>query len=193
MPRAERLPRSLEVPGRLFSLRSRADHAAANRELVAIVRDHGTRRATIRLHEGQLESHYLEPLDVWFVTHRLHNRYRNAFGPGDPVGRRNLWPSIQLNLALEPGAARPRARFARDERGQLWLAHSGTLGGRQAGISREGFLRLVGGARHTLVDDVREELVVLGSTARPKLLLEEIARLTHAASSYRDALAAGLR
>ncbi len=181
------------VPERLFALRTRTEHAAANRELVRTFREHGARRAKVRLHEGSFDSHYLEPLDVWLVTHRLHNRFRNALGPGDPIGRSNLWPSIQLNLALAPGSARPRARFMRDERGRVWLAHSGTLGGRQEGISREGFLRVVGGARRVTIDDVTEELVVLGTFARPQPLLEELARITHAASAYRGALAAGLR
>ena len=184
---------TLRVPRRLFALRSRTEHGTANRRLVALFRDHGARRARIRLHEGPFDSHYLAPLDVWLVAHRLPNRYRNAFGPGDPVGRRNLWPSIQFNLALAPGSAKPRARFLRDERGQLWLAHSGTLGGRQTGISRDHFLRILGGARSVVIDDASEQLVVLGTFERPKPLLEELARITHAASAYRDALAAGLR
>lgn len=145
------------------------------------------------MHEGLFDSHYFAPLDVWLVSHRLPNRFRNALGPGDPVGRRNLWPSVQLNLALAPGSAQPRARFARDDRGRLWLAHSGTLGGRQPGISREGFLRALGGARRVMIDDTVEDLVVLGTFAQPTLLLEQLARLAHAASAYRDALAAGLR
>lgn len=184
---------SLVVPKRLFALRSRKEHATANRQLVGMFTDFGARRAKIRLHEGHFVSHYLAPVDLWCVAHRLPNRYRNAFGPGDPVGRRNLWPSIQFNLALAPGASKPRARFLRDDRDRLWLAHSGTLGGRQTGISRDGFLRLIGGARPVAVDDVSEQLVVLGTFERPRQLLEEIARLTHAASAFRDALAAGLR
>ncbi len=147
----------------------------------------------MRLHEGQLQSHYLEPLDIWLVAHRLPNRYRNAFGPGDPVGRRNLWPSIQLNLALSPGSANPRARFVRDDAGHVWLAHSGTLGGRQPGISRHGFLELLGGARRVTIDDEPAELVVLGTFERPQSLLDELARITHTASAYRNALSAGLR
>jgi hypothetical protein len=185
-------PMPAAVPKRLFALRSRNEHAAANRQLVALFRDHGARRAKVRLHEGSFDSHYLAPLDVWLVAHRLANRYRNAFGPGDPVGRRNLWPSIQLNLALAPGSSKPRARFVRDDRGRLWLAHSGVLGGRQTGVSREGFLRMLGGARTVAIDDAREELVVLGTFEQPRLLLEQLARITHAASAYRDALAAGL-
>lgn len=148
---------------------------------------------TIRLHEvGAIAARYCEPVDIWFASHELPNRYRNAFGPGEPVGRRNLWPSIQLNLALEPGSSKPRARFMRDSDGRIWVAHSGTLGGRQTGISREGFLRLVGGAKRVTIDDVGEDLVVLGTIARPRPLLEEIARVTHAASQFREALAAGL-
>src|SRR5689334_17931291 len=154
---------TLGPPRRLFALRSRAEHANANRHLVGLFRDHAARRARVRLHEGHFDSHYLAPLDVWLVAHRLPNRYRNAFGPGVPVGRRHLWPSIQFNLALAPGSARPRARFLRDERGRLWLAHSGTLGGRQTGISRDGFLRILGGVRSVVVDDASEQLVVLGT------------------------------
>lgn len=177
----------------MYSLRTRAEHARANRELVTMFHRHGARRSKIRLHEGSFDSHYLAPLDIWLVAHRLPNRFRNAFGPGDPIGRRNVWPSIQLNLAISPGSAKPRARFLRDDRDQLWLAHSGTLGGRQTGISREGFLRALGGARGVVVDSQIEELVVLGTFARPTPLLEQLAMITHAAAEYRAALAAGLR
>lgn len=183
----------MQVPAQLFALRTRSEHARANRELARMFREHGARRTKVRLHEGAFASHYLEPLDIWLVTHRLPNRYRNALGPGDPAGRRNLWPSIQLNLALAPGSAKPRARFLRDDRGRLWLAHSGTLGGRQPGISREGFVAALGGARRVTIDDTVEELIVLGTFARPAPLLDELARITHTASAYRDALAAGLR
>lgn len=177
---------------RFFALRSAREHARANRELSRLFHAHG-KRVAIRLHEaGAITARYVEPLDIWLAAHELPNRYRNAFGPGDPTGRRNLWPSIQLNLALEPGSSKPRARFVRDAAGQIWVAHSGTLGGRQTGISREGFLRLVGGAKRVLIDDVTEELVVLGTFARPKPLLEEIARITHAASQFREALACGM-
>jgi hypothetical protein len=180
-------------PERFFALATRRARTDANRALVAMFRAHGARRAKVRLHEGRFDSFYLEPLDLWLVSHRLPNRYRNAFGPGDPVGRPNLWPSIQFNLACAPGSANPRARFLRDHRGQLWLAHSGTLGGRQPGISREGFLRVLGGTRKVMIDERTEEIVMLGTFARPRALLEALARITHAASEYRGALAAGLR
>ena len=134
----------------------------------------------------------LRELDVWLAAHALPNRYRNALGPGDPAGRRNLWPSVQLNLALAPGSARPQARFLRDARDRIWLAHTGTLGGRQHGISRAGFSALLGGARRVAVDDRHEDLIVLGTYAEPAALLSQLARLTHLASEYRDALAAGL-
>jgi hypothetical protein len=178
---------------RFFALGSRTEHARANRELVRLFRTHGARRAKVRLHEGMFYSHYLEPLDMWLVAHRLPDRFRNAFGPGDPVGRRDLWPSIQLNLALAPGSANPRARFMRDAENRIWVAHTGTLGGRQTGISRDGFVRALGGARQVQIDDAMHALIVLGTFARPEPLLEELARITHTASAYRGALAAGLQ
>ncbi len=179
------------APERFFALRSRTEHAVANRGLAKMFRDHGARVAKIRLHHGPVVSLYLPPVDLWLAAHKLPNRYRNAFGPGDPMGRRNLWPSIQMNLALAPGSARPRARFLRDGSGRIWLAHTGTLGGRQEGISREGFLRVLGGARHVTIDDTVEELVVLGTFDQPRPLLEQLAHITHATSRFREALAAG--
>lgn len=179
---------------RFFALRSAKEHARANYELVRLFQAHG-RGVAIRLHEvGAITAHYVEPLDIWLAAHELPNRYRNAFGPGDPTGRRNLWPSIQLNLALEPGSSKPRARFVRDSHDKIWIAHSGTLGGRQAGISRDGFLRVLGrrAAQRVTIDDVAEDLVVLGTLAKPKPLLEQIAHITHVASQYREALACGM-
>ena len=182
----------MSSPGPLFSLRTQREHAAANRALGAAFRARGARVQKIRLQEGPPTALYLAELDIWLAAHALPNRYRNALGPGDPTGRKNVWPSVQLNLALSPGSARPRARFVRDTRDQLWVAHSGTLGGRQVGLSRTTFVRLLGGATPTTVDGVAEELVILGTFARPIPLLDEIARLTHTAHELRSALAAGI-
>ncbi|MGE0868349.1 MAG: hypothetical protein AB7P03_07300 [Kofleriaceae bacterium] len=184
--------RPLSLPSQMYSLRQ-AERLSAHRALARMFARSGARRATVRLHEGRFESFYLAPQDIWLVAHRLPNRFRNAFGPGDPVGRRNLWPSIQFNLAITPGSARPRARFLRDDGDRVWLAHSGTLGGRQTGLSRRGFLHVLGGAREVTVDGSAEQLVLLGTFARPTLLLEQLAAITHAAAEYRAALAAGLR
>jgi hypothetical protein len=180
------------TPTQFSALRSRREHAQANRLVARMFRDHGAHSAMVRLHEGMIESLYLPALDIWLAAHALPNRYRNAFGPGDPVGRRNLWPSIQLNLALAPGSSRPRARFVRDHTDRIWVAHSGTLGGRQSGVSRTGFLELLGGAQRVIIDGKTEELVMLGTFGEPAPLLSQLARITHAASHYRDALAAGL-
>ena len=180
------------VPDRFRSLRSRAEHGRVNAALARLFRDHGARRAAIRLHDGPSTALYLPDLDIWLAAHALPNRHRNALGPGDPVGRRNLWPSVQLNLALAPGSARPQARFVRDARDRIWIAHTGTLGGRQPGISRTGFLAVVGGARDVTIDDAPERLVVLGTFEDPSALLLAIARFTHLACDYRAAIGAGL-
>ncbi len=182
----------MRTPDRFFALRTRRDHARVNRELARLFRDHGARRAMIRLHEGPVESLYLEPLDIWLAAHKLPNRYRNASvrvtrSVAMPCGRASssTWRSRQ--------EVRGRELFVRDASDQIWLAHTGMLGGRQTGISRSGFLQVLGGARQVTIDDVPEELVVLGTYTEPTLLLEQIARITYAASQYRDALAAGLR
>jgi len=182
----------VKPPARFSVLRTKREHARVNALLAAAFRARGARSAPIRLHEGPVESLFLEELDVWLAAHALPNRYRNALGPGDPVGRRGLWPSVQLNLALAPGSARPQARFLRDERERIWVAHSGTLGGRQHGISRAAFVQLLGGSQRVTIDERQEDLVILGTFAEPIGLLDEIARLTHTAHEFRSALAAGV-
>src|SRR5687767_9429053 len=116
---------AVRVSLQLSTLGSRGEHARVSRMLVQLFRRQGARRATIRLHHGHVESWFLRELDVWLAAHELPNRYRNALGPGDPVGRRNLWPSVQLNLPLAPGSSRPHARFLRDAQGRIWVAHTG--------------------------------------------------------------------
>lgn len=175
----------------LSSLSSRADHARANRELIALVRA-DARRFVIKHDVGRFATYFLPKLDLWFLAHSLENRYRNAFGVGDPRGRRGLWPSVQLNLAHRPGGARPTARFARDDKGALWIAHTGQLGGRQHGISRVGFLAFVGKARDVAIDGRTEPAILLGSPSRPAKLLAAITELAHAADAYRGAVEAGL-
>ncbi len=175
-------------------LRSTAEHRRVNRELAAVFRKAGAQRITARLQEGVLPTLYLPAQELWLTAHALENRYRNALGPGDPRGGL-VWPSIQLNLPLEPGSARPQARFLRDRDGRTWIGHSGTLGGRQMGISREGFIRFLGGERritHVTIDERTERVVLLGTLAKPHALLDGIVELVHAAHAYRSAIAAGL-
>lgn len=173
------------------SLASRADHVRANRALIAAVRA-GSQRFLIKHDVGKFPTLFNERLDLWFLAHSLENRYRNAFGIGDPRGRKALWPSVQLNLAHRPGGARPTARFVRDRRGELWIAHTGQLGGRQPGISRDGFLAFTGKQRTIEIDGRTEPAILLGSPSRADALLLAITELAHAADAYRGAVAAGL-
>jgi hypothetical protein len=183
----------MRAPVKFHALRSRREHAQVNRQLAALFRSRGARRTITRMADGTRPTLYLAGLDLWLAAHALENRYRNALGPGDPRDRRDLWPSVQLNLPLAPGSSRPHARFLRDGSDRIWIAHSGQLGGRQAGISRAAFIALLGGARTVAIDDRHEDVVMLGTFAEPDALLVEIARLAHTAEHFRSALAAGLR
>ena len=173
------------------SLASRADHTRANKALIAAVRA-DAKRYLIKHDVGRFPTFYLPKLDLWFLAHSLENRYRNAFGVGDPRDRRGLWPSVQLNLAHRPGGARPTARFARDAKGELWIAHTGQLGGRVHGISRAGFLSFVGTSRDLSIDGRTEPAILLGTPSKPSVLLGAITQLAHAADAYRGAVEAGL-
>jgi hypothetical protein len=182
---------ALAIPDSFVSLSSRAEHARVNRGLLGIFRRAGARRQTRRLYEGRLPTWYLPAYEIWLTPHALPNRYRNALGAGDPDGQREITPSVQLNLALAPGSARPQARFVRDSSGRIWIGHSGTLGGRQPGISREAFTAFAGGASPVVLDDAQVRMIVLGTYSDPATLLDRIAQLVHAAHAYRSSLAAG--
>ena len=172
----------------LLRLASAAEHRRAHAGLARVFRAAGARRVTARLQEGTLPTLLLPSHELWLTAHALPNRYRNALGPGDPRGGL-VWPSVQLNLPLAPGSARPHARFLRDHQGRTWVAHSGALGGRQKGISRAGFIAFLGRPlQQVTVEDVTEELVVLGSLDEPPALLDAIAELAHAAHAYRLSL-----
>lgn len=172
-------------------LRSRAEHTRVNRQLAALFRAQRARRATCKLYEGPLPTLYLPDVDIWLAAHPLHNRHRNALGVGDPTAVRSPSPSIQLNLAFEPGGARPNARFLRARDGAYWVGHTGTLGGQVAGRSREGFRAFVGTAQPVQIDDREQTLILLGSFSAPGPLLARIVELVHAAHTYRSAAAAG--
>jgi hypothetical protein len=177
------------------SLQTAAELRGASRELGALFRAAGARRSRARLQDGPMPVLVLPSHELWLIQHRLPNRHRNALGPGDPTGQGLVWPSVQLNLPLRPGGARPQARFVRDAGGALWVAHTGTLGGRQVGISRDGFLRFLeptGLVTDLRIDDRDERLVLLGTFARAAPLLDAVARLVHGAYAFRSSLAAGL-
>ena len=179
------------MTARFRSLGTSAAHARANRDLATLFRRAGARRVRARLQEGVLPTLLLPSHEIWLTQHTLANRYRNAMGPGDPTERGLVWPSVQLNLALAPGSARPQARFMRDRRGAIWVAHSGTLGGRQVGISRTGFLSFMtrtGLLSEIALDDRPERVLLLGTFARPAPLLDAISELVHAAHAFRGYL-----
>jgi hypothetical protein len=178
---------------RFVALTSASELRAAHRAVARLVRDAGARRARVRLHDGPRTGWYLAGHDLWLVAHELPNRFRNAFGPGLPAATALVWPSVQLNVPKTRGSSHPRARFLRGPRGELWIAHTGTLGGRVTGISRSGFIDFLGGRRvvtECVIDDDRAEpLYLLGTPARGPALLDAIARLVHAAHDYRAAVA----
>jgi len=176
-------------------LRTRAEHARVHRGFTALFRHAGAESVKVRLQEGAMRSWYLPAHEIWLAAHELPNRYRNALGTGAPP-RGVVWPSVQLNLPLEPGSSRPNARFLRDSRGNYCIGHTGQLGGRVTGISRQGFIDFLGGetrTREIAVGENRERLVMLGTFAKPSALVEAIAELAHAAHAYRGAIASGLR
>jgi hypothetical protein len=133
---------------------------------------------------------YLEPHDIWFANHQLHNRNWNGFGVGSPFGSQAVPPSIQINLGLAPRGPSLAGCFMVDDRGDRWVGHNGRLGGGKDGVTIAAFLAFYPHSEAVRIDRKDRDLIVLGRIEGPDPLLAAVAAITKAAKAFRDQLGA---
>jgi len=94
-------------------------------------------------------------------------RYWNAFGAYDP-DRRSQTIVVEINIALNSNSARVGGFFAEDvETGEVFLMHTGKVGGGQPGVGKTGFL--ISSKAH-LTEVLEED----GSGVRTGILISKI-------------------
>src|SRR5258706_8626207 len=81
-------------------------------------------------------------LGIWVLLRpeSIKNRYWCAFGVDDPYPASLLSITCEINPPKEGIDRRCAGLFVRDESGEVFLAHSGKVGGGRAGIGKGAFL-----------------------------------------------------
>jgi hypothetical protein len=127
----------------------------------------------------------------WSAFDDAHSRYWCAFGATDPGDSRNLGITCEINCPFEGIDRRVAGVFVKNEDGNVFIAHSGKIGGGRKGVGKSIFWQEYRGGGPLTVrypDDVEREVVVIASLDSPLLpaqvghFVHEVARIKEAAS-----------
>jgi hypothetical protein len=120
-------------------------------------------------------------------------RFWNAFGVFDPDDTSQTI-TVEINIAVESNSKQVAAFFAEDtETGEIYLLHSGKIGGGRPGVGKTSFLVW---SRETLTDATErgEQLrsgIVIGKLGAPDLI-DRIWKFVQTVHSFKEAAVAGL-
>lgn len=137
------------------------DLGSAQRRLQERVRGEGEPRWINVGYQGgsfPVMASYVQRLDLWYAPRREHNRWWNGFGLGEPVGTSPMSIVAEVNPTFD-GSRRAAGAFLRDGKGQVWLAHSGRIGGGKKGVGRTAFLDAFSG---TVQEVEGHDYVIIG-------------------------------
>ena len=90
---------------------------------------------------GKNRASWNSKLGIWWIIEKAENRFWNAFGVGEPKWDTNSSHSIicEINFPFEGLDRRIAGAFAEDENGEVYVTHSGKIGGGRQGISKNLF------------------------------------------------------
>jgi len=112
-------------------------------------RDSQAFQRSIGWHGGGTEAEvsWLPRLSLWsyFDDKRTPNRYWCIFGLEDPGPQQGMEITGEINMPFEGINRRVAAVFAKDSFGNVYLTHSGKVGGGRRGIGRTAFLNFYRG------------------------------------------------
>jgi len=134
--------------------------------------DGETRETTIGYQGGNetvsVEWHSNEGFWVLLAPKRIENRYWCAYGLDEPHPGSLLPITCEINIPREGVDRRIGGAFARDtDSGELFLVHSGKVGGGRAGIGMENFLDNYRGTFYWLYRKTggKDEVILVGGLA----------------------------
>jgi hypothetical protein len=143
---------------------------------------------------GQADLLWHADLRIWvsLQPERQDNRYWCAYGVDDPYPASTLSITCEINPPKEviklPQCA---GLFVRDESGELFLAHSGKVGGGRVGIGQSAFLEHWGNDDVVSVffpDSEERDYIILGRIADPNLR-HRLADFVHLVAKFKAATA----
>lgn len=130
----------------------------------------------------------LSDLELWVGFRKLHNRYWNAFGQGNPVTTSNRPIVVEINAPFQGVDRRIGGAFGVDESHAVYLLHRGQLRGGRKGVGKSPFLSYYRrwGALESVRDEDREtQAIVVAALDDPRALahiasfVQTVARFKH--------------
>ena len=134
-------------------------------------------------------------LRLWVLLEpsRIENRYWCAFGIEDPNPVSMLSITCEINPPKEGIYRRCAGLFVKDERNNVFLAHSGKVGGGRAGIGKNAFLAHWGDDDlHSVAfpDGERHRYIVLGCISDGKLR-NRLTDFVHSVARFKETTIGG--
>ena len=76
------------------------------------------------------------------------SRHCNAFGLEEPLRDDKIYDIVcQINISFSNPTWRVPGAFAEDQSGQVYIIHTGKIGGGRRGVGRDSFMKLFAGSR----------------------------------------------
>jgi hypothetical protein len=182
----------------LIPLTKRGDiRAAYERFARAMRRDSEKLRKWVGWHGGSTESNvFWRPAEqVWsvFEPDFAGNRYWCCFGIGDPTAPKMLSITCEINSPYVGLNLRTAGMFLRDDSGNVFIGHSGKIGGGKQGVGKRAFLSSGHGGPVVPVTMARgtRDMRVIGRVDSPRLPAQ-VARFARDVDSFKADVSASV-
>jgi hypothetical protein len=123
---------------------------------------------------GRFLVYWRPDLNIWGVFEpkplkSSGRRFWICFGIENPADRSRLSITVETNPPHEGVDRRVGGAFLEDEQGQVYLAHSGKVGGGRKGIRSSAFLSRYTQGERVFVPERAAQLIILGCVNDPKV------------------------
>jgi hypothetical protein len=169
-------------------LTSQAEIAEAAKKFRSILEAASTehRERKIGFQGGAMTAvvHWLPAADLWVAFADVEaNRFWNAFGLGNPSDSEMLSIVVEVNPPFEGRDRRCAGAFIRKDNGEVWLGHSGKIGGGKRGVGKSEFLKAYEGQRIAVEEG--DSFIALGRVDSDELP-EQIALFVRAVRAFKS-------
>jgi hypothetical protein len=133
----------------------------------------GNVRGPVYWHEDERFWHLMDDSET--------DRFWCCYGAEDPTSTNSLNITVEINPPRESFNRRLRGAFVKEPGGQVFLAHSGGVGGGRKGIGRSAFLPFYGGKNRITVlwpDGGRSEMILVGALGS-RSLRQQVGAFVH--------------
>jgi len=131
----------------------------------------------------------------WLLDPKVaKNRYWCCYGIENPEHLNMLSITVETNSPFEGVNRRIGGVIVRDDKGRVYIAHSGKVGGGRPGIGKEAFWEFCSGGEQVETvrwPDGRESQVIVIAPVDSQHLAMHVARFVHEVARFKAAIASG--